>query len=354
MAEIQQSAAPPSKGRLEYPFADPPGPAQHRQVADGVHWLRIPMPGRLDHINVWLIKDGAGWTVVDTGMPLEEAREAWRGAFRSLLEGQPVTRVIVTHMHPDHVGLAGWLCETFDTDLWMSRGDYFMCRTLAMDTGHKPPEEAFDFYYAVGFTDEDLASYRENFGKFGKFISPMPQSYRRLQEGERLQIGPREWHVVVGTGHAPEHICLHCPALNLFISGDQILPRISSNVSVWPTEPESNPLQDWLSSCKKLKALLPADVLVLPAHHDAFRGVHYRLSVIIREHEENLAKLIAACVEPKRARDVFSLLFKSKITETNLIPAAGEAVAHLNCLLHRGQLTRTTDESGVYWYQTRQ
>ena len=348
-----EPAAPQNGASLDYPFKDPPGPAQSREVTEGVYWLRVPMPGRLNHINVWLIEDGAGWTVVDTGMPFEEGREAWRGVFKTIMGGRPVTRVIVTHMHPDHVGLAGWLCETFDTELWMSRGDYFMCRTLTMDTGHKPPEEALRFYHGVGFTEEEMSVYRENFGNFGKYISPMPQSYRRLQEGERLQIGKSEWRVVVGTGHAPEHICLHCPALNLFISGDQILPRISSNVSVWPTEPEGNPLQDWLNSCAKLKALLPEDVLVLPAHHDAFRGVRRRLSAIIREHEDGLAKLLAVCREPKRARDVFALLFKSKITASNAIPAAGEAVAHLNCLLQRGQLTRTADKDDVYWYQTR-
>jgi glyoxylase-like metal-dependent hydrolase (beta-lactamase superfamily II) len=311
------------------------------------------MPGRLNHINGWLIEDGAGWTIVDTGWSTDIGRDAWRGFFKTLLGGRPLTRVIATHMHPDHVGLAGWLCELFKTDLWMSRDDYFMCRTLAADTGHKPPEEALRFYHAVGYSDEEMAVYRENFGNFGKHISPMPQSYRRLQEGERLQIGTREWHIVVGTGHAPEQVCLYCPALNMFISGDQILPRISSNVSVWPTEPEGNPLKDWLQSCAKLKAFLPEDVLVLPAHHDPFRGVRHRLTAIIREHEENLTKLHEACREKKRAVDVFPVLFKSQITPTNAVPAAGEAVAHLNFLLQRGDLTRSADADGVYWYKAR-
>ena len=338
---------------LEYPFKDPPGQGEHRLIAEGIYWLRIPMPGRLDHINSWLIEDGAGWTVVDTGWSDEMGRDAWRGVFDTLMGGRPVTRVIGTHMHPDHIGLAGWLCERFKTELWMSRDEYFMCRTLVMDTGYKPPEEAMRFYHAVGYTDAELAVYRETFGNFGKHISPMPQSYRRLQDGERLQIGKREWHVMVGTGHSPEHVCLYCPALNLFISGDQILPRISSNVSVWPTEPEDNPLKDWLQSCAKLKAFLPEDALVLPAHHDAFRGARHRLASVIREHEEGLVKLLAACREPKRARDVFGVLFRSKITETNAVPAAGEAVAHLNCLLQRGDLLRFTDEDGVYWYKAR-
>lgn len=338
---------------LDYPFQDPPGPGQIREVAEGIQWMRIPMPGRLDHINVWLLEDGAGWTIVDTGLPLDMDRDAWRGAFKSVMGNRPITRVIVTHMHPDHVGLAGWLCETFGVELCMSRTDYLLCRILASDTGHKAPPEGIRFYQQVGFTEEELTSYRENFGNFGKYIYPLPQSYRRLQEGERLQIGTREWHIVVGTGHAPEHVCLYCPALKIFISGDQILPRISSNVSVWPTEPEGNPLQDWLSSCERLKALLPEDVLILPAHHDAFRGAHRRLSAIIREHEVNLEKLIDVCHTPKRANDVFSLIFKSKITPSNALAAAGEAVAHLNCLLQRGLMTRSSDANGVYWYQTR-
>jgi glyoxylase-like metal-dependent hydrolase (beta-lactamase superfamily II) len=345
-------AASPAPSALDYPFKDPPGPGEWREIAEGVFWLRVPMPGRLNHINVWLLEDGQNWTVVDSGMPVEEARETWRKAFKTVMGGRPVTRVIATHMHPDHVGLAGWLCETFETELWMSRGEYFMCRTLAMDTGHKAPEEAIRFYHAAGLGEEQIAIYRENFGKFGKFISPMPQSYRRLQEGERLQIGKSEWHVVVGTGHSPEHICLHCPALNLFISGDQILPRISSNVSVWPTEPEGNPLRDWLRSCARLKAFLPEDALVLPAHHDAFRGAQRRLATITREHEEGLAKLLEGCAEPKRVIDVFGYLFKSKITPDNIFPAVGEAFAHLNCLLQRGQLTRSAQD-GVYRYRAR-
>jgi glyoxylase-like metal-dependent hydrolase (beta-lactamase superfamily II) len=344
---------PREAGRLEYPFDDPPAPGCVRKLTEGVFWLRIPMPGRLDHINAWLLEDGDGFTLVDTGMNVESAREAWQTAFAEVLKGRPVTRVIVTHLHPDHVGLAGWLCEMFGCELWMSRTEYMMCRALVSDTGRPAPKEAIRFYHAAGLGDESLEAYRESFGRFGRMIHELPNAYRRLQEGQRLNTGAREWQVLIGRGHAPEHVCLYCPALNVFISGDQILPRISSNVSVFPQEPEGNPLGEWLDSCARFKDLLPADVLVLPAHHDAFIGARTRLAALIAEHEEKMGKLLVECVTPRRAADLFSLLFRSKINADNAIAASGEAVAHLNCLIHRGQMMRNLDSEGVCWYQTR-
>ena len=199
--------------------------------------------------------------------------------FANSPDERPLTRVFVTHMHPDHVGMAGWLTRKFGVRLWMTRLEYLSCRVMVSDTGREAPDDAIEFCRRAGWSAAAIEAYRARFGNFGKHIHTLPDSYRRLCDGEELRIGTNTWRVVVGSGHSPEHACLYCPELKVLISGDQILPRISSNVSVHPTEPEANPLQDWLDSCNKLKTVLPSDVLVLPAHNEPFRGAHLRLLV---------------------------------------------------------------------------
>jgi glyoxylase-like metal-dependent hydrolase (beta-lactamase superfamily II) len=314
--------------------------------------VRLPLPFRLNHINVWLIEEEDGTTIIDTGLNDSSIREVWESVFNGVMKARPVKRVIVTHLHPDHVGLAGWLCEKFDVPLTMTRTEYLLCRTMTADTGREAPPEGIRFYKAAGFSEEALARYRKRFGFFGAAIHRLPQSYSRMVDGEHLTIGGREWHVVIGSGHSPEHACLYCPALGLVISGDQILPRISSNVSVHPTEPEADPLAEWLSSCARLKSVLPADVLVLPSHNEPFRGVHIRLDSLIRGHEMALSKLADLCRTPKRAVDVFGTLFLGMVSEATYIMATGESIAHLNCLIGRGKMRRNRDAEGVDWYQT--
>jgi glyoxylase-like metal-dependent hydrolase (beta-lactamase superfamily II) len=330
-----------------------PGEGEVVDVAPGVKWLRLPLPFMLNHINVWLLEDEDGWAIVDTGLYTNTTRDVWKQVLDRYLDGLRITRLIVTHLHPDHVGCAGWFARKFDIDLWMTRDEYLLCRVLVADTGKPAPQEGLRFYAGVGFPDEAMERYQEHFGAFGRVVSPLPESYRRLQEGLRLRIGQHDWKVIIGRGHSPEHACLFCPELNLLISGDQILPTISSNVSVYPTEPAANPLQLWFESLSMLKGRLPDDVLVLPSHGNPFRGVKARLDQLIGEHETGLSNLRELCREPRRAIDVFPALFKGRITERNLIMAAGEAVSHLNYLLERGEMTCQADPSGVKWYRMR-
>ena len=303
---------------LSFPIGQRPEPGQVLEVAPGVNWLRMPLPFALNHINLWLLDDGDGWTIVDTGLASDETRQLWEQIFDDCLDGRPVTRVIVTHMHPDHVGLAGWLTERWNVDLWMSRSEYMMCRMLVADTGQPAPAEGIDFYRAAGFDTPSIEHYQEVFGQFGSMVEALPQSFHRLHDGDRLTISGHEWHILVGSGHSPEHAFLLCPELEVLISGDQILPRISSNVSVWPTEPSANPLQDWIDSCHDLIHQVPADVLVLPAHGDPFRRANTRLAQLIRHHEESLEALQTVCATPQRAVDVFPTLFKGRINRKNL------------------------------------
>jgi len=341
----------PDPTALTYPLGSAPAPAAAVEIAPGVLWLRMQLPGPLNHINVWALRDGDGWILVDTGMQTPETVTAWQGALAGPLGGRPVTRVICTHMHPDHVGMAGWLTRRFECPLWMTRLEYVTCRMLTADTGREAPADAVRFYRAAGWSEPDLEYYKTRFGAFGKMIYALPDSYRRVNDGEELRIGGRSWFAIVGRGHSPEHLCLHCPELQLLISGDQVLPRITSNVSVFPTEPEADPLTDWLQSLASLRQRLPADTLVLPSHNDPFRGVRARLEQLMEGHEHSLRRLILELAAPRRALDVFGILFRRKVTGDLLVMATGESLAHLNCLLQRGQATRETDSAGITWYR---
>jgi glyoxylase-like metal-dependent hydrolase (beta-lactamase superfamily II) len=344
---------PLAKPTLVYPFAAPPEPGKSLEVVPGVRWLRMPMPYVLNHINLWAIDDITGWTLVDTGLRTEETADVWRGLFANASDRRPVTRVLVTHMHPDHVGMAGWLTRKFDCRLWMTRLEYLNCRVLISDTGREAPPDAERFYRRAGWDEAAIENYRARFGNFGKQIHALPDSYRRIEDGEQIRIGHHDWRVVVGNGHSPEHACFHCPELKLLISGDQVLPRISSNVSVYPLEPDANPMADWFASLAKLKREVPDDVLVLPAHNECFRGLHARLDYLAASQHAALARLRELLTEPKRAIDIFAALFGRPIVATDaglLGLATGESLACLNFLLHEGAISAREDDAGVAWY----
>ena len=336
---------------LTYPLESKPDPGSTLEVAPGVHWVRMPLPFALNHINLWALADGDAWTLVDTGLNKQDTCDLWEKAFAGMMQGRPVSRVICTHMHPDHVGTAGWLSRRFDCPLWMTRLEYVTCRMLVADTGREAPQDAMRFYRASGWGEEALEHYRTRFGGFGKMVYELPDSYRRVRDGEELRIGGRIWHAVVGHGHSPEHLCLHCPELQLLISGDQVLPRITSNVSVFPTEPGADPLKDWLESLAAIKLRVPDDVLVLPSHGEPFRGLHFRLDQLIRGHERSLERLQRELTAgPLRSIDIFPLLFGRQISGDLLSMATGESIAHLNCLIGRGLARRELGADGVARY----
>jgi glyoxylase-like metal-dependent hydrolase (beta-lactamase superfamily II) len=337
--------------KLDYPLSGKPQDGTLMEVAPGVHWLRMPLPFVLNHINLWLLEDDTGWVIVDTGIAAEATRAIWTRLLDEELGRHPVARVLVTHLHPDHVGLAGWLCERYASELWMTREEYLSARMLAADEP-PPPPVAIDFYRAAGLSDEQLEQYGERFGRYGSLLSVLPESYHRLRDADRLSIGGRDWEVVIGRGHSPEHACLYCAELGLMIAGDQALPTISPNVSVWPTEPLADPLAEWLDSCHRLTDRVAHDVLVLPAHGRPYHGLRERLDALIEEHQEGLEQILDRCQSPRRAVDLFDTLFRGLISDGNRIMAVGEAVAHLNYLEQRGELHTETDDNGVRWYRT--
>ncbi len=336
---------------LHYRFEDQvPGEAELTEVAKDVFWLRLPMQGRLNHINVWLLRDYDGWTIVDTGLNREEVQQIWQRVFDKHLGGKPITRVIATHLHSDHTGNAGWICRKWDCELWMSRADFYMCKVMAADGPSDVPDDAIRFYRRAGFDDDRLERYRQRFGQFGANITPLPAGFRRIEDGQYIDIGGREWRAASGHGHSPEHICLYCPELKVIIGGDQILPKITPNVGVQPSEPFANPLRGFINTCARFRERLPADLLVLPAHEMLYEGLHERLTELIDWHEVCLEKLYDLCGEPKRAVDCFPALFKSKINDYSFFPATGESIAHLHCALERRMLKVEEDENGVAWW----
>ena len=339
------------KPKLEFFTDTPPEAGTVTEITDGVFWLRMTLPmAGLDHINLYFLRDGDEYVVVDTGLGWKEAMDIWEGVFASHMGGAPVNRVICTHLHPDHAGLAGWMCRKFGAPLLMTMGEYFLCRLMAADTGNPAPKEGIEFYKRAGFTDGQIENYKSRFGGFGKAISELPNGYQRIRDNDKIEIDGSDWQVIIGSGHSPEHACLYNKDKNIMISGDQILPNISSNVSVWPTEPDGNPLEDWISSCHKLRAAVPKDTLVMPAHGIPFRGAHHRLGRLIEQHENALERLHTYCSQPKLSTEVYSMLFRRTINDGNRLMAVGESIAHLNCLIARGQMVRTVNADGHYIY----
>jgi glyoxylase-like metal-dependent hydrolase (beta-lactamase superfamily II) len=343
---------PRVRAALDYPFDTPPATGATLEVVPGVHWIRMPLPFTLSHINLWAIADGDGWTLVDSGLRTPETAAAWQALHEGSLQRRPIRRLIATHMHPDHVGMAGWITRRSGCALWMTRLEYLTCRVLVADTGREAPEDGVRFYRRAGWGDDAVEHYRARFGEFGKHLYTLPDSYRRIRDGDVLRIGEHDWRVIVGAGHSPEHACLYCPALALLVSGDQVLPRISSNVSVFPTEPDADPLGDWMASLEKLEVLVPDDVLVLPAHNLPFRGLHARLRELAAGHRRGLDRLRDRLAEPRRVVDLFGALFARPIDSPGLLGmATGETLAHLNYLVVRGEAAVSVDDAGVAWYR---
>lgn len=336
---------------LTYPQPSLPAPGNAVEVADGVLWLRLPLPMALDHINVYAIADDGAWVIVDTGLHTPDTCEAWAKAFAGPLGNLPVGRVVVTHMHPDHLGAAGWLCAQHGAPLLMSRLEYLSARCHVAEDAAPPSPEAEAFFRSAGWTDEDVERWKSRRGRFLRTLSPVPSQYRRLAEGDELTIGGRIWRVVTGEGHSPEHVCLWRLDDGVFISGDQILPKISSNIGVWDTEPLADPLDDWLRSLHALKAMLPPDLLILPSHGEPFRGVTTRLDALIRGHEVGLKRLERSLRRECRAVDVFGALFARGIGPEVLGMATAESLAHLNYLENRGRAVRRRDAAGVDWWK---
>lgn len=319
-------------------------------LADGVYWLRMPLPFALDHINLWVIAESDGCTLVDSGLATAETKALWEDIFASAAFPGPVNRVIVTHFHPDHVGLAGWLCQRWNCPLWMTSGEWTTGRMLSLDRTPEFVERQVAFYRRADGTDEFLAAVAARGNAYAGRVEPIPPAFRRLREGDHLEIGGREWRIIIGRGHAPEHATLYCDELGLLISGDQVLPRISPNVAVWPTEPNAEPLSDFLASLERFKTL-PADTFVLPSHDQPFHALHTRVDQLAHHHEVRLDRLHDAVNEPKTVMEAARALFRRALDHHQTGFALGETLAHLHLLRARGLVVRDEDAQGRDLYR---
>ncbi len=335
---------------LGFPFPEAPAEGEATQIAPGILWMRLPLPMALDHVNVYALDDGAGWTLVDTGMDSRRTRALWECLLAGPLGAKPVTRVLVTHHHPDHVGLAGWF-QSRGADLLTTRTAWLLARMLVLDVQPLPTAEQLAFWRAAGIEAEALArrAAQRPFN-FSDCVAPLPLGFTRIAEGDTLILGQRRWQVRFGQGHAPDHATLWSLDDNLVIGGDQLLPGISPNIGVYATEPGADPLAEWIAACHAFEPIARHDHLVLPGHKLPFTGLPLRLTQMIDNHHSALDRLRAFLTEPRRATDCFSVLFKRRIGPDEEGLALVEAVAHLNHLLRRGEAVRESRD-GVWWWR---
>lgn len=333
-----------TRAPLDHPFPTAPETGSMLEVYPGIHWLRMALPFALDHINLWLLQDGDGWAVVDTGVNDDATRAAWR----HLLDGKRVTRLICTHFHPDHMGLAGWLAEDHGVALTATLGEWSFGRMLTLERGADYADNQVEHYRRAGFDAELLEGVRGRVGSYRGRVAPLPPSISTIKHGSRLSIGGRLWQVIVGRGHAPEHACLWCEEAGVLISGDQILPRISPIVGVWPQQPDDDPLGDFLDSLAMLKTL-PTDALVLPSHGLPFRGLHLRTDDLLDHHARRL-DMLRATTTPATALELSRALFRRELDPQQIGFAVGETLSHANHLVKLGEWRRESRADGVWLF----
>ena len=322
---------------LHFPYEHPPATGHALEVAPGIHWLRLPLPFALDHINVWLLEESDGWTLVDTGIGLAEMRDTWEATFGSVLEGRPIRRIVVTHYHPDHIGQAAWLARHFGAPVFITAGEIAAARLIQGLDDAEAGRRIADLYRLHGLDAERADALERRGNAYRKVVAELPEAVEIIADGDRLELGGRRWEVIVGRGHAPEHACLASEDGELLISGDQVLPRISSNVSVRPGAEGEDPLADYLESLERLRRV-PETARVLPSHGRVFHGLHPRTRALARHHAVHLQALMEACATPKSAADVLGVLFDRELDGHAILFAMGESIAHLNHLHRRGDL----------------
>jgi glyoxylase-like metal-dependent hydrolase (beta-lactamase superfamily II) len=337
--------------KITTPFPDPPAPGTAITVAPGVLWMRLPLPMALDHVNIYALDDGDGWTIIDTGFDSRTTRALWADLISGPLAGKPVTRLIVTHHHPDHVGLAGWFVDQ-GAKLCMPRTAWLMARMLTLDAQDMPTAAQITFWERAGMDAETLARRRsEKPFNFADCVHPLPLGFTRLTEGGTIAMGGRRWDIRMGDGHAPEHATFWSCEDNLVIGGDQLLLSISPNLGVYPTEPDADPVTDWIDSCTRFQDHAHPDQLILGGHKLPYTGLPLRLTQMIDNHHAALDRLHAHIAVPRTAGDCFAPLFKRTIGPEVYGLAIVEAVAHLNHLHQAGRATRTLGADNAWYFQ---
>jgi glyoxylase-like metal-dependent hydrolase (beta-lactamase superfamily II) len=333
---------------LVFPRPTPPHPGGIFEIAPGILWLRLALPFQLDHVNIYLIEDGPGWAVLDTGVNDLRTRTVWENVLAERLHGRKLTRVIVTHYHPDHVGLAGWFTERFGLELSMSQTEYLFCQNMRHNPAALGGVAHREFYRQRGLDVTAIDSVMGRGHAYTKLTTELPPVYRRLVAGEHLRIGGRDFEILTGGGHAPEQVMLLNRDDGVFLAADQVLARITPNIGVWPWEPLADPLGDYLRSLADLRRAVPDDVLVLPAHNLPFYGLHQRLADLEHHHALRCAEIAAACADaPRTIAEILPVLFPRALDPHQTGFAFSEVLAHVNYMVRRGELALETDTAGI-------
>lgn len=336
---------------LGFPWPEPPEPGGVMEIAEGVLWIRMPLPMALDHVNCYALDEGDGWTIVDTGVHTRKSVALWEAVLAGPLGGKPVRRVIATHHHPDHIGMVGWFMAR-GAELVMSRTAWLFSRMLILDVEERVTPEAEAFWRAAGMDEKMLQKrLKERPYNFADICAPIPVGYTRLREGDVFEAGGRSWDVREGNGHAPEHLTFWSRDDDLVIAGDQIISSISPNIGVYPTEPEADPVGEWIASCEKFEAIAEARHIVLSGHKRPFTGLPFRMRQLRENHVHGLDRLEAYLAEPKTAAECFPVLFKRKIDAGTYGLALVEAAAHLNHLFQDGRITREKNARGAWLWR---
>ncbi len=333
---------------LSYPFAEAPAGIARIEVVPGVSWLRFALPWSLNHINLWLLEDGEAYTVVDTGLGDPASRGTWTVLIEAL--DRPIRRIIVTHYHPDHIGNAEWLAGASHAPVWLAMGEYLLAHALHAQTSGFESSAMLAHFRRHGLDEERLAKMAARGNVYARGVPTLPVHYQRLLDGDVLAIGGRNWQAIAGQGHSPEHISLYCAQAGVLISGDMLLPRITTNIAVPATMPDEDSVGRFLASLRRFEPL-PADTLVLPAHGLPFRGLHPRIGQLFAHHAERDATILEALRNPQSAADLLQPLFQRALDAHQLMFAMSETIAHLNHLWHRGLLRRIEEAGEPVRYQ---
>lgn len=328
---------------LHYPFDSIPAGGQTLEVVPGVNWIRMPLPFALNHVNLWLLDDRDHAVVVDTGFGLDEVRAHWSEILSR--DGRPLSAIIATHCHPDHLGLATWLAERDAAPVYMTQGEFLVAHAMWHQLPGYSIPDMLKLFRSHGLDAQRLTALEQRGNGYKRGVPALPDSYQRIFDGDTLRIGGREWQVIVGYGHAPEHASLYCETLGILISGDMLLPRISTNVSVFAATPHDDPLGLFLTSLQRIK-YLPDSTLVLPSHGNPFRGLNLRIAQLEAHHAERCELLLSTLDVPRNAGAVLATLFTRELDTHQVLFAMGEAVAHLNYLVNRGRVARRVADDG--------
>lgn len=334
---------------ITYPFEQVAEPGATLEIAPGVHWIRMPLPFALDHINLWLLDEGDGWTIVDTGLNLDRIKQHWESVLATHCADKPVKRILVTHCHPDHMGLADWLERKTTAPVWATQGEILTANAWYHQLPGYDLNAMVDLYLRHGLAKELIENLTSRGATYKGRVDHLPMTYRRIFENQVISIGAHDWRVITGYGHSPEHASLYCATLGILIAGDMLLPRITSNISVQACNPDGNPIQQFLDSVDRFLDV-PEDTLVLPSHGRPFHGAHTRVAQLHTHHRERFDMLVAACDTPKNAGDLLPILFNRELDAHQVVFAMGEAIAHLNYLEQAGELSASNGAEGILRY----